>query len=869
MVILEGMGINILSKVLEMLTKTTWQQAQKQYEVAKFLEKHDFLALKEDFASIYLHALIHYQKTAPLNGWIRLLGEKQTIEKYKENFYDNELTEENLIVFLQQEIQTNSSQKHNDVIELFYAQPNEEKIRKQLQLFKKEFDERQMYAMNPGMLTLFNKMQEGFAKREEAAYKKSFPYQAEVYLKRKIADFEAEYLTLESGLDKYIPVNGETRIYRENASPHFFKKNSLATKHPSLQEGEDAHERERYKATPFKPINNFLNNWLQDDMQNLLIVVGEYGTGKTTLMKYLTYHLGQQRIGEGAATAPIQDIQGRLPVFMPLNKFETELPTFVGKVCEEVGIEDINFSRFKELARDGKLLIILDGFDEMTQYINPTKQRSNFGQVRRQLLEGMPNSKVILTTRSEYFKSMAARERIFETARHNNFGYVYVQPFENEQVRQYLLAHGYGNDYWDRVKRVLGEDNDVISRPVLLEIMVKYLPELLAQCDRDKRALLATDLYKLFIEKELERKVDDLVRRNWLIEGKDRMQILEAVALWMFQNDTLYFNADEIGEELDFKSYFKTNNNAQYENYLHEFLTFSFLKPQDVAAGTFQISHKSFMEYLVAKAFVEALDTEKAAEVWGKGKNPLTEEIQQLIRELAPQEDKLLQLILQAKDLPDDRVWQGTNAANVLLWLNKNVLVGQDLTGCQLTGVGFLYANLKGTVFKNTNLSNCYFRDSISKATLVEDCDFSGNTIYLIGKDISQLSILPLQSLSQLSTLWIDGTSIANFSLLSYLTGLKNLIIIGNSIIDLNSFPPLTNLNSLEILSTQIIDLNPLQSFTQLNNLWLCNNKLITNLSPLHSLSTLKILQIDKNQFPDTQIQALQAALPDLKIIFE
>ena len=300
-----------------------------------------------------------------------------------------------------------------------------------------------------------------------------------------------------------------------------------------------------------------------------------------------------------------------------------------------------------------------------------------------------PIVRVILTTRIEYFRSLEAREDIFRTARNLNYAYVYVNPFENEQVRQYLAAHGYGADYWEQIKEVLGADNDVISRPVLLEIMVKHLETLLKRCKALNRPLQATDLYQLFIEEELRRKEEDLIQRNWLIQGKDRLEILESVALWMFREDVLHFDVNEIGEALDFQQYFNARTKAEYENFLHEFLTFTFLKPQDVALGTFRISHKSFMEYLVAQAFVKALGTDKAAEVWGRGKNQLTLEIDKLIVELNPNKEYLLELVLQAKNLLSNRWLQGSNAANILLQIDRNALAGKDLTDCQLGGSCF------------------------------------------------------------------------------------------------------------------------------------------------------------------------------------
>ncbi len=718
------------------------EEGQKNFRIAKLKMKCRALKLEDDFAAIYLHALKGYKKSKPHKGWVKLFELPEVYELYQEAYHNkkemDEVMDEAFVKNIEQIIRQKASEDI-DRTDLYYKM--EQGIEKPLleleqltRLFKKQYQK----ALPPSSKETQDKIAEleaKLVKQENELRKKSFPYQAEQYLHRFIKRFETQYLS-QKEVPKYIPVHGETRMYKETARGAHFKKNSSATSDQTFDIDLQADEKEQYKATPFKPINNFLNNWLQDDSQNLLILVGEYGTGKTTLMRYLTYHLGRQYLHGQADDAPLRDAQGRLPLFMPLNKFEQQLSSFVEVVCKDEGISDIDFSRFKGKASKGELLIILDGFDEMTQYINSAAQLKNFGQIQRQLLDSLSNSKVILTTRIEYFKSLEAREYIFQTARQPNFGYVYVQPFENEQVRLYLQAHGYGDEYWEQVKEVLGSDNDVMSRPVLLEIMVKHLKTLLERCKMLDRPLQATDLYQLFINEELRRKELDLIKRNWLIQGKDRLPILEAVALWMYREDVLHFDVNEIGEALDFEQYFNARTKAEYENFLHEFLTFTFLKPQDVALGTFRISHKSFMEYLVAQAMVNALHTPHAAEVWGKGKNPLSDEIIKLIRELKPNQAALLQLILEAKDLPDDQLWQGTNAAKVLLELNGDALVGQDLTDCQLSGVNFRSVNLKGILFKNANLSNCQFHENLLEADRVEDCDFKNSILTVYEKQI-------------------------------------------------------------------------------------------------------------------------------------
>ena len=396
-------SINIISSLVEKIATSSLQKGASQLPIAKFLKRHKILQLKDSFESIYLHSLIAYHQRPKQNGWLRLFALEAVIKAYHTYVYDETKNKEQLVSEVRELLNLHAAHGSDELLALYQSKPTLKKIQAELEKLEAAFEATKMQTLNPMMLDMFNKMKQMEIKQmelqaqnlqqQEALRKTKFPYQAERYLRKFITDFYEKYLDPKKGLPKYIPVHGETRIYQASQK-QLFLKNVPPTMDKVLANPDKAEsEKEKYEATPFKPINTYLNQWLQDDNQNLLIVVGEYGTGKTTLMRYLTYHLGLQYLSEAVEDAPLHDPQGRLPVFMPLNKFEQQLSSFVEVVCKDEGISDIDFSRFKERAKAGELLIILDGFDEMTQYINSAEQRKNFGQIQRQLLNELPNSK--------------------------------------------------------------------------------------------------------------------------------------------------------------------------------------------------------------------------------------------------------------------------------------------------------------------------------------------------------------------------------------------------------------------------------------------------------------------------------------------
>ena len=116
-------------------------------------------------------------------------------------------------------------------------------------------------------------------------------------------------------------------------------------------------------------------------------------------------------------------------------------------------------------------------------------------------------------------------------------------------------------------------------------------------------------------------------------------------------------------------------------------------------------------------------------------------------------------------------------------------------------------------------------------------------SLLLSGKGLGDGDIVGLSSISSLESLSLADNDISNISPLASLTGLNFLQINGNKISDLS---PLANLKNLKTL---YIDNNPVEDFT-----------------PLHGLTALRTLSMKGVTITESQLKALQEALPDCKI---
>jgi uncharacterized protein YjbI with pentapeptide repeats len=135
--------------------------------------------------------------------------------------------------------------------------------------------------------------------------------------------------------------------------------------------------------------------------------------------------------------------------------------------------------------------------------------------------------------------------------------------------------------------------------------------------------------------------------------------------------------------------------------------------------------------------------------------------------------------VLTARDLPEERQWQGTNAATILLKIDKKILKGQDLSCCQLTFVDFSECDLDGTKFKNANLGNCSFDETVLSAI------FQGTNV-------------------ENSDLDLRFSKIKDIKFLKEFKGLTQLHLISNQISDISPIRELKNLIGLILIENQM-----------------------------------------------------------------
>ncbi|MBI3249664.1 MAG: TIR domain-containing protein [Deltaproteobacteria bacterium] len=353
------------------------------------------------------------------------------------------------------------------------------------------------------------------------------------------------------------------------------------------------------------PMLSYFAKWSNDTRANLLTVLGDLGTGKTTVSRFLTYNL--------AKSFRDDPLRHPAPVLISLGEVrkEVSLEGIIVNHFSRRGLPGISFPRFEHLVRLGKVVLFFDAFDEMADRVRQEVTRANFRELSR---AGTGNGKVVLTCRTHYFKDRTEQAKTIgegprlaelETPLYRDLKgqpgaqVVYLQEFDDAQIREYLQkARGAEADNdWQQIQEIYNL-KDLAQRPLLLDMIVKSLPHLQAQ-----QVMNAASLYTVYTKIWLEREEQ---KGRILDKGIKLALMLElAWRLWHEEKDAIPYR-----DLVPFVQRLVTDRtldpgDEEAEDIAREMQGASFLKRDD--PGNFSFVHRSFMEYFLARKLLDGL----------------------------------------------------------------------------------------------------------------------------------------------------------------------------------------------------------------------------------------------------------------------
>lgn len=513
--------------------------------------------------------------------------------------------------------------------------------------------------------------------------------------------------------------------------------------------------RDRYDS-----LDAYVDNWLTERGKVHISLLGAFGTGKTWFCHHYAYRQLKRYLDN--------PVSQRLPILITLRAFTKSLTPqqlINDALLEQYRLPFVGsaFEVFHEMNRRGKLLLILDGFDEMARQVDYQTVVDNFWQLAELVEE---NSKVILTSRTEYFHWAKESEKILggeEFGRRvvvlspPKFEVLHLEPFSDDQIREVITRRLGSEEGPSLAERVLTNEKlaEMARKPVLVELLLAAIDEVSADILEN-----SAQVYLYATNRLLLRNID--TQRTFTTTA-DKLYFLCELAWEMIKSGELRVHYKDIPVRI--KGYFGDRIKDQ-----HELDTWDFdLRNQTLlhrdAAGYYEFAHKSLAEYFVAfklaaelgclagvfrQTYCEADGQPCQIPIERKQINELAETFGAMV--LVDQWGALTGMLLgvSAEDA-EERLWGiiketrgktpeqvkyiGCNAVRMLQWKHESfvgvnlahtVLTGASLYSTDLTGANLQSACLRKVKLINPVLENCDFRLSdLQDATIAEEHSIS------------------------------------------------------------------------------------------------------------------------------------------------
>jgi len=529
----------------------------------------------------------------------------------------------------------------------------------------------------------------------------------------------------------------------ENAQNLGTSDKGLMALYIPLQHSDSLHDKSRHH------LDQTLQEFLFDSSSQVLLLVGDSGSGKTSTLQRLVHQLASGEV----------DSSGRVPVYVRLSDLQQP------SCALEEHFEQLGLSRsLRGILCQNKvpLLVIVDGYDEINSEHNLFVENQWYND-NIKLIIGCRKQRLLGKSYLGWFCACNAnREPQDDTLKQ-----VILQPLDHQQInsflQQYVRQHEEtlpakwrDSEYFGKQIESIPGLYDLAKNPLLLTLVVSSLPSLVHK--NTGHFFTRFDLYETFLQdwfKEQEKHAQGRFISNTDIHKKVMCYCCNLASV-MFLHDVLSVHYCPAKRSFLGVSQQQAQHAITWGRFLdgrsHPLvLVLRGMSPlQQTAENQWQFLHKSVWEYFVAHSLVrELLLCEK------KNANTLVLLNKKSLNGETGILDFLKDMILSKRGkLIIDRLWEtidatrhhtptehplylGANAATILNWSNMS-FSGRDLRKVCLKG-----ADLRSVTMSYTDLRKSDLRGALLHQACLSSAKLQGSR--LDGVDFGEFPCIQTQ----------------------------------------------------------------------------------------------------------------------------
>lgn len=348
-------------------------------------------------------------------------------------------------------------------------------------------------------------------------------------------------------------------------------------------------------------MKEYVDSFLLSD-HNALLILGDYGCGKTSFCYKYAYDLLQKYINKEETFFPI------VVKLRSYNKAVGVTQILTDYFVNDLGMSNFNIETFNIIRKKLNILLIFDGYDEVAKKVDFDIKYDVLKEICKYCSY---NTKIIVSCRPNFFQSTKEFEKIFKKSpyafepgenMHIDFLENSITELNAEQVEAYINSYdkelqmqGISVDEMLETITHTHDLQDLAKRPFLLYMMWKTLPHIIKDVKgKGIRNINAAKLYAEYTDVWIKREEN---KNKTLIKQEEKELFCKELAMELYIANESSISYRELPQRI--KAHFKNIDDFDEINYFsHDIQSCSFLTSN--RSDEFMFIHRSFMEYFVA-----------------------------------------------------------------------------------------------------------------------------------------------------------------------------------------------------------------------------------------------------------------------------